>query len=121
MIVFEKVPETIRVPLDQFGFQEGFVVLIVPNESKGRGFREFYLQHASCGTYAYMFGCTVADDAEAAQLVLNNAEQYAAFYVAEYFDDSADGDDDFACCYNCDCCEINGSCERQEHMDDEEE
>ena len=51
-------------------------VLIVPNETWGEGFRDFYLINEKMGDPVYMFGCKAETDREAAHLAHANAIDY---------------------------------------------
>lgn len=81
------------------------------------------------------YGCTGTNEDERKAVTnppISDAEQkwYASLSPLPVEDDSecpwdadSEGEDDadseeFECCYNCDECEINGNCERQEHLNE---
>ena len=75
-IKMQRLPETLRVDLDQAG-APGFYVLIVPGTvSMGEQFRDFFLVDDTTGEAMHMFGCDVNSDMDAAELALCNGPEY---------------------------------------------
>lgn len=80
-MLHEKLPETIRLSLPSNIFPEGFSVLIIPNNRKGTGFRDFYLTHENYGTAAFMFGLVPENDEKAIWLAAANASTHIERYI----------------------------------------
>ncbi len=73
---FEKLPQTIRVNLDDV-----FYALIVPDPRQGINYRDFYLVNEATGEAVFMFGLDVDSDEHAAELAATNAEPFAVDFL----------------------------------------
>ena len=61
-----------------------YYILIVPNAVEG--IREFFLANELVAKVDYMFGCYVADDEEAIEIAVSNADEYEYMYRRELFE-----------------------------------
>ena len=71
----ERLPETIRIDLEDAG-HPGFSVLVIPKRETAPYFREFYLINDDTAAALYMFGVEVQDDNLAAEIAALNVNEY---------------------------------------------
>ena len=86
-ISYEKIPDSIRVDMEQAGLP-GFHVLVIPEEHPPfRGIWPwlfgFYLVNEDTGVVIYMFSSYVRNPDEAANIAVINAPQYTTPYETE--------------------------------------
>ena len=80
--MFERLPETIRVPLDSIDLPD-YYVLVVPDTKEPFPFRKFFLVHEPTETARFMFGCVVQADELAAEMAEFAAPQYMLDILVE--------------------------------------
>lgn len=78
MIEYKKLPETMSVDCSAHGFGS-FYVLIVPVPDSDNF--TFYLAHPQYSTIMEMFGCTIDNPEQAAEMAYNNALDYMADFI----------------------------------------
>lgn len=75
--MYERLPETIRVSLDNLDLLD-FYVLVVPVSLQCR---DFFLVHETTGITEFMFGCAVQSEAEAAMIAERNAPLHVPYIL----------------------------------------